>query len=143
MRRRRAALGPRTLIRAPQPDELPALAQIADRVLLSDADAARVLGEHAPGAPMQILLTVDLGDRREGVLPDAAPAVAAALASLPGIALAGISGNFACLSGQLPSQELFRQAEGVLAECATSCAAEPLLSLGGTCVLQHLSLIHI
>ena len=133
-----ASLGPRTLIRAPQPDELPALAQIADRVLLSDAGAARVLGEHAPGAPIQILLTVDLGDRREGVLPDAAPAVAAALASLPGVELAGISVNFACLSGQLPSQELFRQAEEVLAGIAKWCAAAPVLSLGGTCVVPHL-----
>lgn len=133
-----AALGPLTLIRAAQPDELEEVARVADRVLLSDVGAARVLGEHAPGAPIQILLTVDLGDRREGVLPDAAPAVAAALAALPGIDLAGVSVNFACLSGQLPSQELFRQAEDMLAGIAERCAAEPLLSLGGTCVVQHL-----
>jgi predicted amino acid racemase len=133
-----AALGPLTLIRAPQPDELEAVARIADRVLLSDVGAARVLGEHAPGAPIEILLTVDLGDRREGVLPDAAPAVAAALAGLQGVVLAGVSVNFACLSGQLPTQDLFGQAEEVLGECAASCAAEPLLSLGGTCVVQHL-----
>jgi len=30
----------------------------------------------------------------------------------------------------------------VLAECAASCAAEPQLSLGGTCVLQHLDGYH-
>jgi predicted amino acid racemase len=52
--------------------------------------------------------------------------------------LAGISVNFACLSGQLPTQDLFRQAEDVLGACASSCFAEPLLSLGGTCVVQHL-----
>ncbi len=132
------ALGPLTLIRAPQPDELETVAQVADRVLLSDPGAARVLGEHVPGAPVQVLLTVDLGDRREGVLPDAAPAVAAELAALPGVELAGVAVNFACLSGQLPSQELFRQAEDVLAEVAGFCAAEPVLSLGGTCVVQHL-----
>ena len=137
-----ASLGPLTLIRAPQPDELEALAQIADRVLLSDVGAARVLGEHTSGAPIQILLTVDLGDRREGVLPDAAPAVARAIADLPGVVLAGISVNFACLSGQLPDQDLFRQAEAVLAEVAGACRAEPQLSLGGTCVLQHLAGYH-
>jgi predicted amino acid racemase len=133
-----AALGPLTLIRAPQPHELAAVAKVADRVLLSDVGAARVLGEHVPGAPLKILLTVDLGDRREGVLPDAASAVAAELAELPRIDLAGISVNFACLSGQLPSQELLRQAEDVLDGCAASCAGEPLLSLGGTCAIQHL-----
>jgi predicted amino acid racemase len=131
-------LGPLTLIRAPQPDELETAAMVADRVLLSDPGAARVLGEHALGAPIQILLTVDLGDRREGVLPDAAPAVAAELAALVGVELAGVGVNFACLSGQLPSQELFRQAEDVLAGVADLCVAEPVLSLGGTCVVQHL-----
>lgn len=133
-----AGLGPRTLIRAPQRHELEATAQAADRVLLCDPGAARVLGAHAPGAPVGILLTVDLGDRREGVLPEDAPAVAARLAALPGVELAGVSVNFACLSGQLPSQQLFRQAEDVLAACAGSCAAEPVLSLGGTCAVQCL-----
>jgi len=137
-----ASLGPLTLIRAPQPDELAAVARIADRVLLSDVGAARSLGEHAAGAAIQVLLTVDLGDRREGVLPDAAPAVAAELSRLPGVELAGISVNFACLSGQLPTQDLFRQAEAVLTELAGVCAAEPLLSLGGTCVMQHLDGYH-
>lgn len=134
----REGLRPLTLIRAPQPDELETAAQVADRVLLSDPGAARVLGEHAPGAPVQVLLTVDLGDRREGVLPDAAATVVAQLADLPGVEPAGVAVNFACLSGQLPSQELFRQAEDVLAEVAHLCAAEPVLSLGGTCVVQHL-----
>jgi predicted amino acid racemase len=130
--------GPLTLIRAPQRDESATAAHVADRVLLSDPGAARVLGEHAPGAPVRVLLTVDLGDRREGVLPDAAPAVAAELAGLAGIELAGVAVNFACLSGQLPSRNLFRQAEEVLAEVAHLCASEPVLSLGGTCVVQHL-----
>jgi ornithine racemase len=111
---------------------------VADRVFLSDVDAARELGRHAPGAPIDLLLTVDLGDRREGVLPDAAPKVARRLAELPGTRMLGIGVNFACLSGQLPSQALFRQAEDVLERVADFCGGTPLLSLGGTCVVQHL-----
>jgi hypothetical protein len=42
------------------------------------------------------------------------------------------------LPGLLPSRELFRQAEDVLAEIGGMCAAEPSLSLGGTCAVQHL-----
>ncbi|NLT93778.1 MAG: alanine racemase, partial [Actinobacteria bacterium] len=61
-------LGPLTLIRAPQADELEAAARVADRVLLCDPDAARALGELARSRPVEVLLTVDLGDRREGVL---------------------------------------------------------------------------
>jgi predicted amino acid racemase len=137
-----ASLGPLTLIRGPQPDELATASRVAHRILLSDPGPARTLGEHAAESPVEILLTVDLGDRREGVLPDAAPAVARAIAGLPGVVLAGISVNFACLSGQLPTQELFRQAEDVLGKCAASCAVEPQLSLGGTCVMQHLNGYH-
>ena len=133
-----ASLGPLTLIRAPQPDELTTAARVADRILLSDPEAARALGAHAAATPVEILLAVDLGDRREGVLPDAAPAAARQIARLPGVVLAGISVNFACLSGQLPTQDLFRQAEAVLAELAWTCPGEPLLSLGGSCALQCL-----
>jgi predicted amino acid racemase len=132
------ALAPLTLIRPPQPEEVETAAQLADRVMVNDATIARALGEHAPGYPIELLLTVDLGDRREGVLPENAVVVARRLADLPGTQLAGIAVNFACLSGLQPSQELFRQAEMVLAEVADSCAAEPVLSLGGTCVLPHL-----
>ena len=131
-------LAPLTLIRAPRRDELEEVAGVVDRVLLSDVEAARGLGQHASAAPIEVLLTVDLGDRREGVLPSVAPEVAARLSRLPGIQLAGISVNFGCLSGQLPSVALFRQAENVLASIADKCAIEPLLSLGGTCALQHL-----
>jgi ornithine racemase len=132
------ALAPLSLIRSPQPHELEEAAQVADRVFLSDEAAARRLGECAPGYPLEVLLTVDLGDRREGVLPEDAGAVARVLAGIPGVSFAGVSVNFACLSGQLPSRALFEAAEAVLSELAGDCAAEPLLSLGGTCCLQHL-----
>jgi ornithine racemase len=132
------ALAPLTLLRTPQGAEIRDAAQVADRVLLSDVDVAHELGRHAPGAPIDLLLTVDLGDRREGVLPDAAPAIARRLARVPGTQLTGISVNFACLSGQLPTRALFRQAEDVLEQIADVCSGEPLLSLGGTCVVQHL-----
>lgn len=132
------ALAPLTLTRPPQQAEIAEVAAVADRVLLSDVEVARALGQHAVGALVDVLLTVDLGDRREGVLPHSAPRVAAQLAQLPGIQFSGISVNFGCLCGQLPSVALFRQAEDVLATVAGECAAEPQLSLGGTCVLQHL-----
>jgi predicted amino acid racemase len=131
-------LAPLTLIRAPERDEIAAVAQIAGRVLLSDAQTARRLGEFAPGLPIEILLTVDLGDRREGVLPEQAAALAAGIAAAPGVVLAGIAVNFACLSGQLPSVDLFRQAEAVLDDVAAHCAGAPTLSLGGTCCVQCL-----
>jgi predicted amino acid racemase len=132
------ALAPLTLIRPPAPQEVEAAAQVVDRVLVSDVATAQALGERAPGYPIELLLTVDLGDRREGVLPEDAAAVARQLAGLGGTRLAGIAVNFACLSGLQPSQKLFRRGEAVLGELAGLCDEEPVLSLGGTCVLPHL-----
>ena len=126
-------LGPITLIRSPQPDEIEAVAQLADRVVLSDPAAATALGAAAPGEPIQLLLDVDLGDRREGVLPKQALQAGERLAGLPGTVLAGIAVNFACLSGLLPSVPLIRQAEKILRSLAPLCGPDPVLSLGGTC----------
>jgi ornithine racemase len=130
-----AGLGPLTLIRPPQPAEIAACAEAADRVLLSDPATAGALGERVTGAPLEVLLTVDLGDRREGLLPTDVAGVAGDIDMTAGCSLAGIAVNFACLSGQLPTIELFRQAEDLLATVAGLCD-DPLLSLGGTCCLQ-------
>jgi predicted amino acid racemase len=78
------------------------VAQVADRVLLSRPEIARALGERAPGHPIEVLLTVDLGDRREGVLPEHAAAVAAELAGLPRVTLAGVAVNFAAIDSSPP-----------------------------------------
>jgi len=133
-----AGLGPRLLIRPPQRDELDDTLALADCVFLSDPETARALSERAGGRRLSFLLAVDIGDRREGCLPDQAPALARELAALPGLSLAGIAVNFACLSGLQPSVELFEQADAVLAEVAAFCAQEPTLSLGGTYCLPHL-----
>ncbi len=132
-----AGLGPLTFIRAPQRGELETLAAVADRVMLSDLATIRALGERAGDAPVEVLLTADFGDRREGVLPDAVPALARAAAATQGIRLVGIGVNYACLSGLLPSVVLFRAAEDLLERFAGECAGEPVLSLGGTCCVQH------
>jgi predicted amino acid racemase len=130
--------GPRLLIRPPQPDELDLAARTADWVLLSDADTARALASRVEARPIGVLLVVDMGDRRDGVLPDDAVALARALAALPGLELGGVAVNFACLSGLQPSLDLFRQADALVADVAAWCTRGPVLSMGGTYCLPHL-----
>jgi hypothetical protein len=86
-----ADLGPLTLLRPLTLAEVEKAASLADRVLLSDPRTATALGQYAPGGKANVLLTVTL---------------------------AGIAVTFACLSGLLPSRELFAKAEGVLASIA-------------------------
>ena len=79
-----------------------------------------------------------IGDRRDGVLPEDAARTARTIASLRGVAVAGIAVNFACLSGLQPELKLFRDADALLDTVAPWCADEPSLSLGGTYCLPHL-----
>ena len=131
-------LGPRLLIRPPQAEELDLAVRTADWVLLSDADTARALSARVRTRPIGVFMVVDMGDRRDGVLPDDAVALAKELAGLPGLELGGVAVNFACLSGLQPSLALFQQADALVDDIASWCSREPRLSLGGTYCLPHL-----
>ena len=112
--------------------------QTADWVLLSDLDTARALSARVQARPIGVFMVVDMGDRRDGVLPDDAVALARELAGLPGLELGGVAVTFACLSGLQPSLALFRQADALVDDIASWCSREPRLSLGGTYCLPHL-----
>ena len=72
------------------------LLALSDRTRLAvgvdSLDGARALGSvfAAAGRRLEVLLKVDCGTGRVGVLPEAAPAFAVAVAQLPGIAVRGL-----------------------------------------------------
>lgn len=134
----RHGLGPRVLIRPPQMDEVARVARCCDWVFVSDEDTAAALSASAGDRRLGVFLIVDLGDRRDGVLPEDAARTARTIASLRGVAVAGIAVNFACLSGLQPELRLFLEADTVLDAVAPWCMDEPSLSLGGTYCLPHL-----
>ena len=72
------------------------LLALARRVRLAvgadSVEGARTLAGvfHAAGASLDLMLKVDVGTHRVGVAPEAAPAMAHALAALPGVRLRGV-----------------------------------------------------
>jgi predicted amino acid racemase len=68
-----------------------------------------------------IILMVEMGDQREGILPENLPAMAQQVMKMPGVALKGIGANCACLSGLAPNaaqmSALFEMANEVEALC--------------------------
>lgn len=68
-----------------------------------------------------VMLMVDLGDRREGLLPGDVIPLAERVCSLPGLHLKGLGGNLACLGGVVPSTDnmtrLVELARGVERSC--------------------------
>ncbi|MDH3713712.1 MAG: alanine/ornithine racemase family PLP-dependent enzyme [Gammaproteobacteria bacterium] len=102
---------PFVMIRLPP---LSAADQIVEAVALSLNSELAVLealsqAARRRGRRHDVVLMVDLGDLREGILPDdLVPFVREAL-RLPGIRIAGLGTNLACFGGVVPSSDNMRQ----------------------------------
>lgn len=99
--------GETVLLRAPSPSRCAEAVEVADTSLVSEVSIAAPLGEAARrhGKRHNVILMVDLGDRREGVLPGDAPETARQMASLPGVKLIGVGTNLACYGAVIPTRE--------------------------------------
>ncbi len=99
--------GEAVLLRAPSPARCPEAVEVSDVGLNTEVETVRLLGRAARrrGKDYKVVLMVDLGDLREGVLPERAPSVAKEMASVPGIILHGVGVNLTCYGGVIPTTE--------------------------------------
>ncbi len=95
------------LLRAPMLHEAADAVRVADMSLISSVETAKALGEaaRAGGREHRVILMVDVGDLREGVLPGAAVDAARRVARVDGVRLHGIGTNVACYGGVVPTYE--------------------------------------
>lgn len=92
---------------------LPALSEAEDVVRLtrvslnSQIETVRALSRAATAQRVthRVILMIETGDRREGVMPEQALQVARDMASLPNIRLVGMGANTTCIGGVLPTRE--------------------------------------
>lgn len=101
---------PLTLLRSPAPAQAARAVLAADVSLVSDIDVARALAGAAlaAGRVHGIVLMVELGDLREGIMPGELLDSARQVAALSGAELVGVGTNLACLSGVIPGTEQMR-----------------------------------
>ncbi|WP_299729351.1 alanine/ornithine racemase family PLP-dependent enzyme [uncultured Tateyamaria sp.] len=116
---------PVTLIRTPM------LSQVDDVVQLCEASyntEITVVAALAAAAVRQnkvhgIILMVEMGDLREGIMPHDLGDMAQRVIDMPGVALKGIGANFACLSGIAPTSAKMRAlsalADNVEGQCGS------------------------
>ena len=99
--------GETVLIRAPGYSQCSEAVVYADTSLNTEIATVVRLGEEAAsiGKVHKVVLMIDLGDLREGVMPDKAPQVAREMARVPGIELVGIGVNWGCFGGVIPTKE--------------------------------------
>lgn len=93
------------LLRAPTLGEAGDAVDAADMTLISSIETAKALGEAATARRKihKVILMVDVGDLREGVLPEAAVETAVRVSRIKGIELHGVGTNVACYGGVLPT----------------------------------------
>jgi predicted amino acid racemase len=96
---------PIMMLRIPSVTEAPEVVRLCDLSLNSEAAVLDALAEAAEeqGIVHDVILMLEMGDRREGVSPeDLIPLAQTAMAE-PSLRLAGIGANFMCASGVLPT----------------------------------------
>jgi predicted amino acid racemase len=94
------------LIRSPMPSEAERVVEFADVSLNTEISVIRLLAEHAAkrGKTHRIVLMVELGDLREGILPCDVEAMVEQVIRLRGVKLSGIGTNLACFGGVRPTE---------------------------------------
>jgi len=95
------------LLRIPSLSIVDDVVETVDVSLNSELSVLEALSEAAQrcGRIHDVILMVDLGDLREGVLPDNLVSLVGAVHELPGIRIKGLGTNLACFSGVVPSED--------------------------------------
>lgn len=107
------------LLRLPALSEVDEVVRLTQVSLNSQVETVRALSRaaSAQGVTHRVILMLETGDRREGVMPEQVLAAARGMVNLPGIELIGMGANTTCIGGVLPTREntqaLVDVAEGV------------------------------
>ena len=95
------------LIRIPMLSEVDRVLDWADISLNSEISVIKSLSQEALKRKIvhRIILMIDLGDLREGIMPDDALPMVGEIRKLSGVKLIGIGVNFCCISGVMPTRK--------------------------------------
>lgn len=114
---------PITLIRTPMPSQADDVVQVSEASYNTEMTVIAALAAAAirQNKIHDVILMVEMGDRREGIAPQDLGDIALQVMDMPGVALKGIGANFACLSGMAPTaadmQVLSALANNVEGQC--------------------------
>ena len=141
-RLRRAGIDvPLLLLRIPMPSEVDEVVQIADCSLVSELSTISQLSQAAikAGVIHDVILMVDMGDLREGVMPQKILPLVQQILLLSGIRLQGLGANFACYSGKVPTPEILEKLVALTQQVRDAFAlALPIISGGNSATIDLL-----
>lgn len=101
----------RWYLKPPHPDELSEVVRFSDVSLNTELSTVKEIDREAgkAGLTHKVLLMIELGDLREGILPGTLVETYNEVFSLKNIEIIGIGTNLGCLSGTVPSMDQLMQ----------------------------------
>ncbi|MDG6224908.1 MAG: alanine/ornithine racemase family PLP-dependent enzyme [Candidatus Thermoplasmatota archaeon] len=122
----------RMLLRPVTPEQAGPAVEACDTSLNTELETIKSLGREAlrRGVEHRVIIMVDLGDRREGVMPRDATAICEEASSIDGIDLRGIGTNLACFAGIIPTPVKMAQLSHI-AEMVEDRIGLPLETVSG------------
>jgi len=128
-----------TLLRIPRLSAVKKVITFTDYSINSEYAVIKKLSDAAisEGKKHKIVLMVDVGDLREGVLPDDAFEMAKKISLLKGVTLNGIGTNMGCYGGILPTMENLDMLIGIADHIRKKVGVDlEIVSGGGTSSLK-------
>ncbi len=124
---------PITLIRSPMLSQVDRVVRHADTSLNSERSVISALSDAAGRQDRHhgVVLMVELGDLREGVLPADLEPLARLVLALPRVTLQGIGTNLACQSGVAPDRDNMAELSALADQLATSLGTDLAVVSGG------------
>ena len=103
------------LLRSPMPSEVEQVVEFADVSFNSEISVIKLLADHATkrGITHRVILMVELGDLREGILPSDLELVVKETIDMHSIKLAGVGTNLACFGGVRPTEAKMRELSAI------------------------------
>jgi ornithine racemase len=127
------------LLRAATPAAAPATVRLADVSLASEPVSVAALDAAAldAGTTHRIIAMVDLGDLREGMLPEELPGFLDAVDAMTGIRVEGIGTNLACYGGIEPDASNMALLADLAASTAERLGREIVVSGGNSSSIEY------
>lgn len=122
--RQAGLLCPITLIRTPMLSQVDEVVQVCEASYNTETVVITALAAAAVrhGRVHDIILMVEMGDNREGIMPAVLGAIAQCVVDMPGVALKGIGANFACLTGVAPDAAKMEALSALATEVEKQCS---------------------
>jgi predicted amino acid racemase len=130
------------MLRIPMPSEIEELVSYIDSSLVSEAKTAEIFSEKAAaaGRKIDLIVMVDIGDRREGILPENLIELARRIESMEAVNLKGIGTNLGCFAGIIPDKKNTEKLIKIKKELENELGRElEILSAGNTATLRLLA----